>query len=101
MKILLFALLLAAGGTPVQAGEAGSFIQLGAERTEAAAAQSWENVRNRTGTLLDSLEPRISPVEVKHKGRFYRLRAGPVDVRDAASICAQLKARAIDCMVVH
>lgn len=103
MKILAaFALLLAADDTPLRslAAEA-NFIQLGAERNEAAAAQSWENIRSRTGTLLDTLVPRISPVDVGRKGRLWRLRAGPTDAANAASICAALKPQGIDCIVVH
>src|ERR1044072_4810443 len=103
MKILAaFAMLLAAGDTPLRSLAAEDcFIQLGAERTEAAAAQSWESIRGRTGTLLDNLTPRISPVEVKRKGRLWRLRAGPTDAANAASICAALKPQGIDCIVVH
>jgi hypothetical protein len=97
MKLL--ALLLAAG---LRSGVADdTFIQLGAERGEAAAAQKWEDIRARTGTALDGLTPRISAVDIKHKGRLYRLRAGPTDAGSAASICAQLKTQAIDCIVVR
>jgi len=96
---MLAFLLLAASLRPAVADD--TFIQLGAERSEAAAAQKWEDIRARSGAALDGLIPRISPVEVKHKGRLYRLRAGPTDAAGAASICAQLKAQAIDCIVVH
>ena len=101
MKILLFAMLLAADDIPVQPAAPASFVQLGAERSEEAAAPSWESLRGQTGILLDNLVPRISPVDVKRKGRLWRLRAGPTDAANAASICAALKARAIDCIVVH
>ncbi|MBV9993518.1 MAG: SPOR domain-containing protein [Alphaproteobacteria bacterium] len=92
-------LLLATGLRPAVAGD--TFIQLGAERSEEAAAQKWEDIRARTGTVLEGMVPRISSVDVKHKGRLYRLRAGPTEAASAASICAQLKAQAIDCIVVH
>lgn len=92
-------LLFATGLRPAVAGD--TFIQLGAERSEAAAAQKWEDIRGRTGAVLDGLVPRISPVDVKHKGRLYRLRAGPIEAATAASICAQLKTQAIDCIVAH
>lgn len=99
MRMVLALLLFATGLRPAVAGD--TFIQLGAERTEAAAAQKWEDIRGRTGTVLDGVVPRISPIDVKHGGRLYRLRAGPTDAAAAASICAQLKAQAIDCIVVH
>ena len=81
--------------------EAGFLIQLGAEHSEAEAAHSWLMIAARAGGVLDGLKPEITPVRVPHKGRLWRLRAGPVDPAGAAAICTQLKARSIDCIVVH
>lgn len=76
-------------------------IQLGAEHSEAEAAHSWIVIKSKAGGALDGLEPKITPVVVPHKGKLWRLRAGPVDNAGAASICARLKALSIDCIVVH
>jgi len=78
-----------------------TLIQLGAEHSEAEAAASWVRIVHLTGGILDGLTPRITPVKVLHKGRLYRLRAGPLDAANAASICAALKARQIDCIIVR
>ena len=78
-----------------------TLIQLGAERSEAEAAASWVRIAHATNGLLDGLTPNITPVKVSHKGRLYRLRAGPLDASNAASVCAALKARGIDCIVVR
>jgi hypothetical protein len=78
-----------------------TLIQLGAEHSEVEAAASWVRIAHRTNGILDGLTPRITPVKVRHKGLFYRLRAGPLEAVNAASICAALKARDIDCIVVR
>ncbi len=78
-----------------------TLIQLGAERSEVEAAATWVRIAHRTNGILDGFWPRITPVRVRHKGLFYRLRAGPLDAVNAASICAALKAREIDCIVVR
>ena len=78
-----------------------TLIQLGAERSEVEAAASWVRIAHRTNGILDGLSPRITPIQVRHKGLFYRLRAGPLDAVNAASICATLKARDIACIVVR
>jgi hypothetical protein len=107
MRRMLIALVLAA--TPAHAaypaskpgaGE-GYLFQLGAEHSEAEAAHSWIAIAARAGGVLDGLKPEITPVQVSRKGRLWRLRGGPVDAAGAAAICAQLKARSIDCIVVH
>ena len=81
--------------------EPGFLIQLGAEHSEAEAAHSWLVIAARAGGVLDGLKPEITPVKLPRKARLWRLRAGPIDPAGAASICGQLKARSIDCIVVH
>jgi hypothetical protein len=76
-------------------------IQLGAERSEAEAAHRWIVLKHSTAGVLDGLEPKITPVTVPHRGKLWRLRAGPVDQAGATSICAQLKVLGADCIVVH
>jgi hypothetical protein len=78
-----------------------TLIQLGAEHSEAEAAASWVRIAHQTHGILDGLTPRITPVKVRHGGRYYRLRAGPLDAANAGSICSALKARQIDCIVVR
>jgi len=81
--------------------EAGFLIQLGAEHSEAEAAHTWLVISAKAGGVLDGLKPEITPVNVPRKGRLWRLRGGPIDPAGAASICVQLKAKSIDCIVVH
>jgi len=107
MRWMLIALLLTAApahadGPALKPGVGeGYLFQLGAEHSEAEAAHSWIVIAARAGGALDGLKPEITPVKVPRKGRLWRLRGGPVDVAGATAICARLKARSIDCIVVH
>lgn len=78
-----------------------TLIQLGAERSEAEAAASWARIAHRTEGILHGLMPRITPVNVPHKGLLYRLRTGPLDAANAMSVCAALRARQLDCLIVR
>ena len=107
MRWMLIALMFVATPAPAAdpalkpgVGE-GYLFQLGAEHSEAEAAHDWIAIAARAGGVLDGLKPEIMPVQVPHKGRLWRLRGGPVDAAGAVAICAQLKARSIDCIVVR
>jgi hypothetical protein len=78
-----------------------TFIQLGAEHSEAEAASTWVRVVHQSDGILDGLTPSITAVKTLRAGRLYRLRAGPLDAANAASICTTLKARGFDCIVVR
>ena len=75
-------------------------IQLGAWRREADAARAWSLALAATGNLLAGLSPSIVAVDLAGRGRFYRLRTGPLSGSAGASLCAALKARAQACVVV-
>lgn len=107
MRWMLIALLFAAlparaAGPALKPGLGkGYLFQLGAERSEAEAAHSWLVIAAKAEGALDGLKPEITPVKVPRKGRLWRLRGGPVDAAGAATVCAALKAKGIDCIVVH
>jgi len=107
MRWMLIALIFAAvparatDSAPKPGVGAGYLFQLGAEHSEAEAAHDWIAIAARAGGVLDGLKPEIMPVRVPRKGRLWRLRGGPVDAAGAAAICVQLKAKSIDCIVVH
>jgi SPOR domain len=107
MRWMLIALLFAAlparaDGPALKPGVGeGYLFQLGAEHSEAEAAHSWIVIAARAGGALDGLKPEITPVRLPRKGRLWRLRGGPVDAAGAAAVCVALKAKGIDCIVVH
>lgn len=76
-------------------------IQLGAFRDRATAKQGWETVRTRHKDLAAGLKPAIVKAEVKNKGTFYRLQAGPVDdMASARALCEKFKSSRLGCFPV-
>lgn len=75
-------------------------VQLGAWRDQADAAAGWNRLQSRAGNLLDGLTPHIEAADIPGRGRYYRLRTGPLGSSEAANLCGALKARGLDCMAV-
>lgn len=86
-------------GPPVHRAKAR--VQLGAYRAEGDAAKGWNHLTDKAGGLLDGLTPQIVSVDLPGRGRFWRLRAGPMGRHDAHVLCAQLKSRGLACMPVR
>jgi len=76
---------------------AGGQVQLGAWRSEEEAGAGWNKAVARAGGLLEGLSPHIVAAELPGRGRYYRLRVGPV-TGSAAELCAALSARGQDCI---
>ncbi len=79
----------------------GPLIQLGAWRDEASAADGWNHARARAGAVLAGLTPHIVAVDLPGRGRYFRLRAGPVAGSSPAKVCAALTADGLACIVVR
>ncbi len=76
-------------------------VQLGAYRAEAAAAEDWDRLAAGAKGLLDGLTPEIVSADLPGRGRFYRLRVGPLGDGGAAdALCARLKERGLACIPV-
>ncbi len=77
-------------------------IQLASLRSEAAGQQAWAGLRKKNGDLLGKLSMRMVKADIKGKGIYYRLQAGPLSGKDAASaLCQKLKARKQGCIIVR
>ncbi len=74
-------------------------IQLGAWRSEAGANAGWQVVRQRADEILAEFRPHIVAVDLPGRGRFFRLRIGPMNKNKANEICTALKARGLDCLL--
>jgi len=76
------------------------YVQLGASDARRPLEAHWEMLRRRHDDVLVGLSPLIMPVDSGENGITYRLRAGPLsDGESARWVCAQLKARGLDCFV--
>ena len=77
-------------------------IQLASLRSRQAAAKAWGQHKFDHASLFADLEPNIVKVDLKGKGTFYRLQAGPFENEEAArSLCTQVKKQKIGCIVVR
>lgn len=88
---------------PEKAARAGSYrVQLASFRTSKAANDAWSKLRKSNISLLRDLTAHVTRVELGQKGTFYRLQAGSfAQEARARSICTELKARQVDCLVVR
>ena len=76
------------------------YVQLGAANSRVPLESHWEMLRRRHQDVLIGLSPLIMPVDSGASGITYRLRAGPLSDQAAAQrVCAQLKARGLECFV--
>ncbi len=76
------------------------YVQLAASNARRPLEAHWEMLRRRHDDVLVGLSPLIMPVDSGENGITYRLRAGPLsDGESARWVCAQLKARGLDCFV--
>jgi cell division septation protein DedD len=90
--------------SPVKATEPASVyqVQLVAVRKREQAEGMWDKLGRKYPDVFAKLEPEIVRADLGNKGVLYRLRAGPLDSEAAArSLCADLKRRKVDCLVVR
>ena len=78
-------------------------VQLAAFRSAPAADAAWRRMLKDNSDLLGDLKPKVERADLgADKGVFYRLRAGPLGDEAAANkLCARLKARKLDCLIVR
>ena len=78
-------------------------LQLGAFRREAFAKRVWRKLESKAPDLLSGIDQFVERVDLgAEKGVYFRLRTAPMADRSAANgLCAELKGREIDCLVVR
>ena len=77
-------------------------IQLASVRSQKAAEKAWGRYKFNHSELFGKLEYKIVRVNLKGKGTYYRLQAGPLaDVSAARLLCSQAKKRKIECIIVR
>jgi hypothetical protein len=89
-----------AGQAPAKAG--GTRLQLGSVRSEEAARQEWERIKQKNPDLLGSLSATPIRADLGDKGVYYRIQTAPVaDPAAAERLCNQLKQRDIGCIIAR
>jgi hypothetical protein len=82
-------------------GAAGGWrVQVASVKSEDIAKSTWARLQAAHGDVLGSLRMQPTKVDLGDKGVWYRVQAGPLDEKQAQSICGTLKTRKADCVVV-
>jgi len=75
-------------------------IQLASAKSEDVAKSTWAKLQAAHGDLLANLRMQPTKVDLGDKGVWYRVQAGPLDEKQAHTVCGTLKTRKADCVVV-
>ncbi len=98
-KVATAAATAAAKIAPASGGFRVQLVALGSAK---AARAAWARFVKQHADLFGDLKPTVARVDIKGKGTFYRLRAGPLaDDAAARALCKQIKKRKIGCLVVR
>ena len=77
-------------------------VQLAAVRSDEAAKQEWNRLKNRYKEELGALSLTVQRVDLgAGKGVYHRIQAGPLDEAAAERACTALKAKNQACLVVR
>ena len=84
--------------TPAPAGS--YVVQVAAQKTEADAASTWQQLQQKYPAVLGSQQAAIRRVDLGERGVFYRAQVGPFGSRSQASeVCQNLKAAGGECVI--
>lgn len=75
-------------------------IQVASVKNEDVAKSTWARLQSAHGEQLANLRMQAVRVDLGDRGVWYRVQAGPLDEKQAHSVCASLKARKTDCVSV-
>lgn len=75
-------------------------VQIASVKSEDVAKSTWARLQSAHGDVLSNLRMQAVRVDLGDKGTWYRVQAGPLDEKQAHSVCANLKARKTDCVSV-
>ena len=86
-------------GTAIETTSVLFGVHLASYRNTARATTEWRNLQRDNPDLLGLLEPRVKQVDIKERGRFYRLIAGGFSTKEKAeALCATLKRKKTYCV---
>ena len=85
----------------VVGGSGGWRVQLASVRSEGEASAEWRRLAGRHPEALGGLSMQVAKVDLGPKGIFYRVQGAGADEARAKSVCAQLRAQNVGCVVVR
>lgn len=76
-------------------------IQLASVRSRQEASREWERLRRSHADILGNLQLTVLEADLGQRGKYYRLRAGPITNQNSArQACKSLVDRKVACIVV-
>lgn len=79
---------------------AGWRVQVASVKNEDVAKSTWARLQSAHGDVMANLKMQAVRVDLGEKGVWYRVQAGPLDEKQAQSVCTTLKGRKADCVTV-
>lgn len=76
-------------------------VQMASVRSEEAARNEWRRLQSQHPELLGALQLQVQRADLGEKGTYYRVQGGPLSEESAGSVCAALKAKKVDCIVIR
>lgn len=75
-------------------------VQVASVKNEDVAKSTWARLQSAHGDVMANLRMQAVRVDLGEKGVWYRVQAGPLDEKQAQSVCSTLKTRKADCVLV-
>jgi cell division septation protein DedD len=75
-------------------------VQVASVKNEDVAKSTWARLQSAHGDVMANLRMQAVRVDLGERGVWYRVQAGPLDEKQAQSICGTLKSRKADCVMV-
>lgn len=75
-------------------------IQVASVKSEDVAKSTWARLQSAHGDVMANLRMQAQRVDLGDKGVWYRVQAGPLDEKQAQSVCNTLRSRKADCVTV-
>ena len=75
-------------------------VQVASVKSEDVAKSTWARLQSAHGDVMANLRMQAVRVDLGDKGVWYRVQAGPLDEKQAHSICGTLKGRKTDCVAM-
>lgn len=75
-------------------------VQVASVKNEDVAKSTWARLQSAHGDVMANLRMQAVRVDLGDRGVWYRVQAGPLDEKQAHTICSTLKSRKTDCVPV-
>jgi len=75
-------------------------VQVASVKNEDIAKSTWARLQSAHGDVMTNLRMQAVKVDLGDKGVWYRVQGGPLDEKQAQSVCSTLKTRKADCVLI-